>query len=748
MAAFSGAMSQITFEKTYSLGGGELAHSVRPVSTGGYLSCGYTNVAGTYDAHLTRLDATGSVLWSKQYGSSNSEDLFAAVETPGGNFIAVGYTYGINGDLYVINTDAGGNIIWSKTFDIGPNEYGYAIARTTDSKYVIVGSTYTGTDNDIYFLKIDSLGNLLWSKQFNNGVGNSYEIGFDLKQTSDGGYAIAGYTDGSGAGLFDVYVIKTDSSGNIQWDRTYGGSNNEFGGYSISETAGGGYIIGGSTSTFGAGNGDYYLVRADATGNILWSKTFGGSATEYGYSCRQTVDGGFVLTGFTNSFGSGMNDAYLVKTDSAGSLQWSRTYGTVSDELASWVMQTPDNGFIITGYPYNFGPPLTDIHIIKTDPLGNIGTACQLTPVTIVTTPPSVTGNPNTISVAHTTLVNNYTCPVAIPVISDSTRCISCIPPTLSISSTPVSCTVNNGTATVTTTGGNPPYTYVWTPGGQTTQTATGLGPGTYTVTVTEGGGCSQTTTITIAPASSPVLTLTSQTNVLCNGDVNGSAVMSTTGGTSPYSYSWAPSGGTNATATGFGAGTYTCTVTDANGCIVTLTVTITEPPAVLAAISATPLIINPGDNTQLIASGGTTYQWSPQTGLSCDTCSNPLASPSVTTTYCVRVSDANGCPDSTCITITVEIPCGDIFVPNAFSPNNDGANEMQCVMGNCVRTLYFTIYDRWGERVFETTDKTQCWDGAYKGKLLNTAVFVYYLEATLLSGEQVNKQGNISLIR
>jgi gliding motility-associated-like protein len=111
-------------------------------------------------------------------------------------------------------------------------------------------------------------------------------------------------------------------------------------------------------------------------------------------------------------------------------------------------------------------------------------------------------------------------------------------------------------------------------------------------------------------------------------------------------------------------------------------------------------------------------------------------------------VTDTNGCTDSTCLTIRVDIPCDELFVASAFSPNNDGHNELVCLRGNCIQTFYFSIYNRWGEKVFESSDQKTCWDGTYKGKLENTAVFMYTLDVLLTSGEKISRKGTISLIR
>lgn len=316
---------------------------------------------------------------------------------------------------------------------------------------------------------------------------------------------------------------------------------------------------------------------------------------------------------------------------------------------------------------------------------------------------------------------------------------------TLSTTSTQAGCKVSNGTATAIAGNGTSPYLYNWN-NGQTNATATGLPAGSYTATVTDANGCTNSQTVSVTSNNTLTLSTTS-TQTGCKVS-NGTATANAGNGTSPYTYSWS-NGQTIATATGLGVGNYSVVLTDANGCTKTQTVSVTQATGPSANATASPSIISPGANTTLTATGGGTYLWTPSTALSCSTCSSPIATPSQNTIYCVLVTDANGCKDSTCITINVEIPCGTLYIPNAFSPNDDGENEILCLMGNnCIKQLLFIIYDRWGEKVFETSDPKICWDGTYKGKPLNTAVFTYYLKAIFTDGEQINKKGNISLIR
>ncbi len=169
--------------------------------------------------------------------------------------------------------------------------------------------------------------------------------------------------------------------------------------------------------------------------------------------------------------------------------------------------------------------------------------------------------------------------------------------------------------------------------------------------------------------------------------------------------------------------------------------------PVIDAGTDAT---ITAGASTTLNATGNTlTYTWSPSAGLSDPNIAGPSANPNVTTTYIVTGTDANNCTASDMVTIYVnDVACGEVFVPTAFSPNNDGENDTECIMGNCISVLDFSIYDRWGEKVFQTKEQTTCWDGYLRGKIMNSGVFVYRLTATLKNGEVIEKKGNISLIR
>ena len=301
------------------------------------------------------------------------------------------------------------------------------------------------------------------------------------------------------------------------------------------------------------------------------------------------------------------------------------------------------------------------------------------------------------------------------------------------------------GIAFASGTGGTQPYIYSWTGGGQTTSVVTNLCAGTYTVVVTDINSCTSKGVVTITEPTVISITITS-TPAKCTS-ASGTASANTSGGTSGYTYSW-NNGQTLQTATGLTLGNYTLTVTDVNSCKQTQTVSVTQISVSTAAATANPATIIKGESIILNASGGGTYQWAPAGSLNCSTCVSPLATPTANTIYCVFVTDINSCTDSACIAITVEIPCEPLFIPNAFSPNDDGENDILFVIGNCIKKLELKIYDRWGEKVFETADPTQGWDGSYIGKAENTAMFTYYISATLSNNEKITKTGNISLIK
>lgn len=207
----------------------------------------------------------------------------------------------------------------------------------------------------------------LWSRTF-GGVG--LDIALSVVLADDGGYVLGGITNSFGAGDQDGWMIKTNANGDTLWSRTFGGAQYEYGG-NVGRTADGGYFMAGSTRSYGAGNSDFWLVKTDANGVTLWSRTYGGPALDGAIWGQQTTDGGYSLAGYTTSFGAGGRDFWVVKTNANGDSLWSRTFGGPLWDIGYDVIQTADSGYVIAGETQSFGEPNGDFLLVKTNANGD-----------------------------------------------------------------------------------------------------------------------------------------------------------------------------------------------------------------------------------------------------------------------------------------------------------------------------------------------------------------------------------------
>jgi hypothetical protein len=310
--------------------------------------------------------------WNRTFGGSNIDVGYAVQQVSDGGFVITGYTrsYGAAGhNIWLLRTDVLGGELWNRTFGGGSDEEAESVQQTSDDGFIIAGWTksYGAGMKDVWLIKTDSAGNEQWNKLFG---GTNDDGAASVQQTADGGYIIAGYTSSFGAGSVDVWLIKTDASGNQVWNKPLGGYSSD-GAWCVSQTTDGGYILTGWTWSYGQGLGDVWLVKTDEVGNQQWSKTFGGGDADRGYYVSQTADGGYIITGYTGSFGAGLDDVLLIRTDASGNEQWMKTFGGTGREYGYAVEQTSDDGFIIAGYTLSFGAGSEDIWVIKTDASGD-----------------------------------------------------------------------------------------------------------------------------------------------------------------------------------------------------------------------------------------------------------------------------------------------------------------------------------------------------------------------------------------
>ncbi|CAN5907055.1 hypothetical protein BH11BAC7_BH11BAC7_22400 [soil metagenome] len=293
-----------------------------------------------------------------------------------------------------------------------------------------------------------------------------------------------------------------------------------------------------------------------------------------------------------------------------------------------------------------------------------------------------------------------------------------------------------------------PGYTYSWSNGtsviGTTnTVSVTPTVTTTYVVSVSISAGCTSYDTVNVIVTA--LGDSVGSTQAGCNVN-DGTATATPTGGTPPFSYSW-NNGQTTQTAVGLAPGIYTCTITDAAGCSSTSIVLVGSVSS-LNPDAGLYTTITAGQSTQLNGTGGGTYSWAPAADLSCTNCPDPVASPVVTTTYTMSVTDSLGCTRTDTVTVFVDILCGEVFLPNAFSPNGDNQNDILFVRGACIQILDYSIYNRWGEQVFHSTDPAIGWNGTWRGVPCEPAVFTYVIKGSLLDGSAIDKKGNVSLVR
>lgn len=331
--------------KTWGGASWDGGHYVCETSDSGYIIAAYTESfgAGGKDIYLIKIDANGVEQWTKTYGAGNQDVAYCVCETADSGYIVVGYVNGpsawFKGDLWILKTDADGDTLWTKIYGGAGEDYGVSVRETADSGYIIAGvnSSVSAGGKDVWLLKTDAQGDTLWTKVYG---GTLEDVGYDVNVCQDSGYVVTGYINGTGQWTpGDLWLLKTDSSGDTMWTKIYGGAGEDFARNAF-PTHDGGYIIGGATG-FGAGSGDVWLVKTDASGDTVWTQTYGGASTDAGLALSLTADGGYIIAGYTFSFGAGGADFYLIKTEPDIGVEEDESSIIVNKEMTATIFSGP-----------------------------------------------------------------------------------------------------------------------------------------------------------------------------------------------------------------------------------------------------------------------------------------------------------------------------------------------------------------------------------------------------------------------
>lgn len=417
----------IQWQKCFGGFGSDHANCIIQTSDGGYVVAGQTqsndgNVSGYHgvgDYWIVKVDSIGSIDWQKCLGGTNTDAANSIQQTFDGGYIISGSSGSNDGDVsgnngasdyWIVKLDSIGNVQWQKSLGGTANDIANSIQQTNDSGYIVVGSSVSNDgdvtinhgDNDYWVVKLDQIGNIQWEKSFG---GSQTDQAKSVTQTIDGGFIVAGHSisqDGNVTGNnggSDFWIVKLDNFGSIQWEKSLGGTLNSLNSdvaTSIKQTADGGYIVGGYCGSNGGditgyhvsvgfGDGDYWIVKLDSTGNIQWQKCFGGTSNDQSNSIQLTHDGGYVIAGFTASNDGdvtgnhGGTDYWIVKLNSNGIMQWQKCLGGTGDDVALSIEETTDNGYIIAGETFSYDGDVTgwfnhyDYWIVKLSPDTTVG---------------------------------------------------------------------------------------------------------------------------------------------------------------------------------------------------------------------------------------------------------------------------------------------------------------------------------------------------------------------------------------
>jgi len=346
------------------------AYAVQRAWGGGFIVAGsVSNGALDADFYIVRIDDSGDTLWTRRYGWEVDDECHDLQRTTDGGYILAGvcnqnfYSIPHFSDYCLMKMDSAGDTLWSRSYTKYEVNEANAVQQTSDGGYILVGSACYPNVCSWFIVKTDSVGDTLWTRIFGN---TSYHVAYSVQQTTDGGYIIAGVGNTNGAEPSNIYLMKLTESGDLQWERMYGESSYDYG-YSVQQTTDGGYIVTGRIKYYLAGHDDMFLLKTDSAGDSLWMRIFGGLDHDAGNSVKQTQDGGYIIAGYTESFGEEQDDYYIVRTDSVGDTLWTNTYGGLDLDQANSISITNDGGYIAAGFSFSFGGNMMYLVRLGTD---------------------------------------------------------------------------------------------------------------------------------------------------------------------------------------------------------------------------------------------------------------------------------------------------------------------------------------------------------------------------------------------
>ncbi len=358
------------WQKTFGGTKKDQPYSVTATSDGGAVVAGACKSfsEGRTDACVLKMDSKGNILWTKSYGGKKRDTARSVVETSDGNIVLVGnsMSYSENGDsdVFVLKLSPNGELLWKNTYGGTEDEMGNGVDAIADGGVIIAGSTesYGKGNRDVYFLKLNTHGKVLAESAI-GGSGDDYANAIAV--TNDGNYVLGGSSESYGDNGFDFYYLKFTPSGGLAWEKTYGGEQDDEIYDLVSAGGKGDFAFAGMTKSYGSKHKDLTVLKMNADGNNYWHKIFGFKSKEYANSLTPTRDGGFMVVGTTKSFGYGKYDFYCVRLNSNGNLIWANVYGEKEKDMAHGVTQIKNGEFIVVGQTDSYGKGSDDFFMMN-----------------------------------------------------------------------------------------------------------------------------------------------------------------------------------------------------------------------------------------------------------------------------------------------------------------------------------------------------------------------------------------------